>query len=731
MNAGFVATVLAYLLRGRLSFSGGHRPPVGHVVPEAFAGVGVAASSDAAVDDWIVEKLQAAGIRNVRLDFTYGDQQGDAGRLLRRLLDARFHVVLHLLQPLTAAQEMPGDDACDVWRQFIGETLDEFGGRVTMVEVCSTINRKRWCGYSLASFYTAWDIAWHEVKRRGLVLAGPSVTDFEPLWSIGVLANLQRRGRLPDVHTDNLFAERATEPERDDPKVLGQRFAGLLRMTLVKKARLLQRIGADFGVPRLFSPAAFWTLPRIQRRLPAGEQKQADYLARYMVLAAASGALEAAWWGPLICHREGLVDDGVAQYPARERITHYAAVDGALTDFLVRPAFCALRTFNERVPGQQYLGSLAGGKGLEVHAFTAADGGLIHVGWTINGRAAALVDVYQPEDLADAVFHSRDGDRLLEAPTLFTESPFYISWSIRRKIDLKQGAALLPGVAIDVHGARVHHFFRSHEWQGIIAAACADDVRRLLAAVRPDLLAVRHDAVMRHARNAIWSIADPRDPVGRLIVKQPVKISLYKRLLDRFKPSKALRSWSGTNELLRRGIGVAQPVAYFEKCDGGGLTQNYYLCEYVSGGVSVREMVLAFARGDSDFLGADEASAWRQLCQFLILMHGRGIHFRDLSGGNILIGSEGEGRLVFSLIDTGRLRAYEQPLSLDKRLSDLVRICNKMSPGGRDRFMKMYMDSLHRSFDWWLSVPFTIYDLKVILKRRFGRKAIKRLLSRD
>ncbi len=76
--------------------------------------------------------------------------------------------------------------------------------------------------------------------------------------------------------------------------------------------------------------------------LPDSEEKQADYLARYMVLCAASGALEGAWWGPLICHREGLIDDGVPQYPKLERITHYAEVTGALTDFRIRPALHAL-----------------------------------------------------------------------------------------------------------------------------------------------------------------------------------------------------------------------------------------------------------------------------------------------------------------------------------------------------------------------------------------------------
>ena len=143
MSWSFFRAIAGYLLKGRFAFPGGHLPPIGHVVPENFAGVGVAASVDPAVDDWIIEKLLSAGIRNVRLDFTYGDAEGPAGRLLRRLIDADFRIVLHLLQPADDACQMPALEAGETWRQFVVDTLDRFGKSVTMIEVCSTINRKR------------------------------------------------------------------------------------------------------------------------------------------------------------------------------------------------------------------------------------------------------------------------------------------------------------------------------------------------------------------------------------------------------------------------------------------------------------------------------------------------------------------------------------------------------------------------------------------------------------
>ena len=703
------------------------------MVAESFAGVGVAASPDPAADDYVMDRLRETGICHVRLDFTYGDAAGPAGRLLERLLAPDFRVTLHLLQPFEQARKLESAEATEVrqeWQRFVVATLDRYGDRADIIEVGSTVNRRRWAGYTLAGFLSMWDIAWQEVRARGLTLAGPSVTDFEPPWSVGLLALLRDQGQLPDLHADNLFSERSTEPERFDQKILGLRLAWLPRINLVKKARLLQRIGVDFGVPRLISPAAFWTLPRIERLLPDSEEKQADYLARYLVLCAASGALERAWWGPLICHREGLIDDGVVQYPALERITHYASVTGALADFRVRPALQALRAFAERIPGCRYAGRLNVGEGLEVHAFRSATQ-LIHAVWTINGRAAAMMDIYQDADLEAADYCSRDGEPLSESPTLASEAPIYLSWAPDRQVGIKSGAVVLKGLVIHRHiPGKTHFYFRENGWQGVLLARNAAEARLLLQHIHPERIgAPPRDAILRHARNAVWTIADPRAEGAKLVVKQPVKMHLHKKFLDGFKPSKGLRSWSGSSELLRRHVGVAPPVAYFEKAGDDTLTQNYYLCEYVSADFAVREMFAAYARGETFFHGVNEADAYRQLSDFLHVLHGRGIRFRDLSGGNILIRQGADNELSFYLIDTGRIHAFNRPLTIGSRLSDLVRACNKLHQQGREQFMQMYMARLGERFRWAHRLRFATYDMKVSLKRNVGRQGFKRLVK--
>lgn len=722
-----VAAIAADTLRGRLSFPHAHLPPVGHAIPAGFAGVGVAACDDPAGDDYLIERLRELGIRHVRLDYCENDPYGPAARLLDALLECGFSVVLHLVQTAAAARRMPNPEASRLWRDFVVATLDRYGNRIEAVEAGATVNRQRWAGHSVAGFLAHWEIVHAETRARGIVLAGPNVTDFEPIWNIGLLAVLADRKVLPDIHTDNLFSERCTEPERFDNKVFGRSMVSWGKYNLIKKARLLQRIGANYGVPRLWSPAAFWTLPRIARMLPHSEEKQADYLTRYLVLCAASGALNRAWWGPLICQREGLIDNGEAGYPALERITHYASVAGCPDKFRVRPAFHALRAFQTMLAGAVYEGRLVEAQDLEVHGFCTPLQ-RIHVVWTINGKAAALADCYPADDLQTAKCLSRDGGVLDTAPSLAGESPIYLCWPAERSVRVNVRAARLVDLAIDWHAADSSHvLFRDQDWQGILRTTNDKESARLLEAIHPERIgAPPKDALLRHARNAVWTIDDPRMPGARLVVKQPVKMHFHKRWLDRFKPTKALRSWNGANELLRRGIAAAAPVAYFERSGDNTLRQNYYLCEYVAADCTVRELMLAYASGASHHLAIAAADAYRQLADYLLLMHGRGIFFRDLSGGNILVNQRADGSLAFTLIDTGRIHVFLRPLPLGKRLADLVRICHKLDWQGRAIFMPIYLNRLNRNFGWRQRLPFLLYDLKAALKRSTLLKWLKR-----
>ncbi len=739
----FIAANLRALLTGQLSVAGGHQPAAGHRIPTDFCGVGVATNPDPATDEAVLAAMHDLGTKQVRLDFTYGDLDNQVARFLERLIAENFKVMLHILQPFEAARAMPSPKAEAQWRDFLVATLERFGPRIEIVELCSTINRKRWAGYSLEGFLAAWRIGHEQVRKRNITLAGPSITDFEPPWTIGIFDLLAREGLLPDIHTDNLFAERATEPERWDQKLLGPRLAPLLRFNLVKKARLLARLGARAGAPRMISPAAFWTLPRIERMLPDSEQKQADYLARYMLLCAASGTLERACWGPLVCHREGLIDDGNHPYPKLERITHYAGVDGTPSDFRPRPAFAALAAFNRLIPGTEYQQKWGQtpffpfswpNASLEIHVFRS-DTHLIHAVWTTNGDAAAACDLYRHADLTSAQCLDRDGEALAETPTLFTESPVYLVWPAEAKVQVQPQASLLPGIRIHRHQPGLTHYYhRDAEWHGMVLARNRAEADQLISALHPSHIGAppaKSDS-LRLARNAIWTIPDPRNPGHLLVAKKPVKHHLHKKLLDRLKPSKARRSWSGAAELQRHGLRTAEPVAWFEQHSGRDLRLNWYVCEYVEQRLSVGHLFLHLRDGEALPLEIEADRLLRELALYVARMHARGIVFRDLSGGNLLVEcSQAEAPLSFSLIDTARLRVVRQRgLSSGERATDLVRLCQKLPQTLRDAFLSHYTQAAGLPRPPLSRLQFTRYDIKVAIKRRLRKTRLYKSLKR-
>lgn len=727
MRPAMVWTALRYVLSGKLRVRDGHLAPSGHLVPVDFAGVGVAAAEAADCNAWKVDTIEALGIRNVRLDITYGDLNGVAAGLLETLIAHDIKVLLHLVQPVEAARRMTQADAQAAWHDFLEAVLDRFGAGVSAVEIGSTINRRRWAGYDAEGFFAAWNIAHEQVRRRGLVLAGPNVTDFEPLYNIGILDRLARAGQLPDIHTNNLFSERVIEPERFDSRILRYAWTTVLKMNLIKKARLLRKITSDFGVAEFVSPSAFWTLPRILRFLPDTEQKQADYLARYFVLCAASGAMRHAFWGPLVCAREGLVDDASGSYPELERVTHYSGSSGNPADYRRRPAFDALQAFQRFIPGSRYEGTLHTGGGLEVHAFRAA-GRYFHVAWTINAHAVPLRRLYAAEHLQAAVAFSRDGDALTVLPDFVTESPMYLTWPEDARVAIHASSEQDYILLHRHHPGKQAYLFEADGWRGAVLASSPEQAKEMRRAIHPARLPPpSRETLMRKARNAIWRAALPDGTV--IVAKKPLKMHLHKRLLDRFRPSKARRSWDAAAQLLRRGIPTAAPVAFIEADGAGRLLENYYLCEFVDTQTTVREMMTAFAQGAASFMGVPEQEAYRQLCEFLLRMHGRGVYFRDLSGGNILLRNGPEGVFEFTLIDINRARFFNHKPGIKWRISDLTRVCQKLHWAGREALVGQYLEALGKKFTWRLRLRFHLYDAKVWLKRRFGRKGFKRLFS--
>jgi Lipopolysaccharide kinase (Kdo/WaaP) family len=733
LTAQVILDGLRYILSGGFKLDDAHLPRPHHTVPADFVGVGVASNADPATDAYLIHQLRTLGVMDVRLDLSYDDIISFQGRFCEALLEAGFVVTLRLIPPFDSAKNMHLAAEQASWKAFINVVIARYGKRIKQIEIGNTINRKRWSGYNWPAFYIAWEIAHKTIKAHHIKLLGANIQDFEPSYNVSLLKALRAKNQLPDVQTNNLFAERVSEPERYDHRILKYQWAKIFKYNLVKKARLLAKIGEDFGVNKTISTGAFWAIYRIERRLMHGAQKQADYLTRYFTLLAASGQFKQAFWGTFVCHREGLIDDGLqeTQYPALERVAHYQSADGDYTHYQAHPSFYAMQTVVRQLVGAQYIGYLASSQGLEIHQF-CQQGKQVHVAWTLNGSAVPLRDIYSQDSLSAAHYIHRDGTDFVEdTPDLLSEEPIYISWPIAFDVETVQKPRIIQALSIDAHQPDSVYFTLSQPgWRGVIVAGNQADCSQTAAALNPDQLVPPQKAQsLRHARNVIWVMPHPTEAERQVTVKKPVNMYWHKWLLDRDRPSKARRSWNGAMQLSRRGIATAKPIAFFEREHDKSLKQNFYICEYVKADCHVGQIFSAFAQGETTFMGVSQEQVYAQLARFIVRMHERGCFFRDLSGGNILVTIQNQ-TLQFSLIDTARARFTDAGVPMHQRLSDLTRACNKLNWQGRERFLGHYFGLIGRQVTWYLKLPFYLYDAKVWLKRRVGRKGLKNLMRK-
>lgn len=719
-------SVLALAVRANLAFflsrktrgAQSHQPHPPVSLPADFFGVCVASSEDPACDDFVVARLKDLGIRCVRVDYGYDSRGGFVERFAKRLVQEGFQVALHLVATKPEVEALAQPEGADRWRRFLRDTFERFSG-VEFFEIGSTVNRRRWSGFTVALFLRAWEIAWEEAQPRRVVLAGPNVTDFEPFYNITILHALRRCGRLPAIQTNNLFVERATEPEAFDHKILGHAGAPLLKLNTIRKAALLGAIGRWAGVSRTFSTHVSWSLRRIRRMLEDAEEQQADYAARFCCLAATSGGLDRVYWGPLIGQREGLIDDGSTFFPEVLHVTFYGRANGQVNDYRIRPAFRAFQTVNRFLPGTTFTRRITSDGPLEILEFQSATHTL-HVVWCRNGQCARAAACYRSDTLAAAEAHDRDGAKLSAAPELFTQRPVYLRWEKETAIHLEIAPGALPEVKLSSDPAVEYVPLENSDWRGLA-------VKRLgptnvesesLLPHRFPLMDSTHARVLRNKRNRVWTVPSPWDAGQKLVVKHFRPARGLRGWLQRSKPNKALRSWNGAHELVRRGIPTPRPIAWLEHPRDPRASESYYLCEAFEGGSSARQAFYAFNEGASEFLGITASKLYREIGGVVARMHQRGIFFRDLSAGNLLLRRMKNGNIEFSLIDTARARIGTRHLSLRQRLADLMRLCHPLNWRERERFLPLYFETAGLRFSPWMKLAFHYYDWKHRIKKK-------------
>ena len=696
-----------------------------------FVGVNVAPAEDPAVDDYILARLAELGVSHIRMDFAYSSKNGPAQRLLTTLLENNFQVMLNIFPNLEEARALYKSAAAQTqWASFLEEMFTDYQGKVSCFEIGATPNRGKWSGFSSRSFLAAWKIANSVAKDYDVTLAGPNVSDFEPIFNATYLSLLQRLDAVPGVHTDNLFVERVVEPEAYDHRVFGRFAQDRLKLNLIKKARILDLIGRERGCTQTWCTYTCWTLKRLSRRGAWPEDKAADYLLRYLTLTAASGALNRVYWGPLICARDGLIRTRAQDYPRIDQVSFYERVFGGVDEFTATPAFYAMKHGLSSLSGARCLQAIHQVNGVSLFSFETASGEHLHLCWCRDGQSWPLAAFFTEEVLAEAQFHDTRG-RSIPPPLMICEHPVFIQASHLPTTysDSELSNTIPQGI---IHLSSPDHqstAYANQDWVGAYMLGQytqAADLEKSSTLYPDSLVQLEETAVLRDTRNRIWNVTDPRGGDKQITVKLN-RTKGFKRFSYRFRPSKGRRHWNNACEMERRGISTPRPVAFHERPSQSGVRDSWYLCEFVPDAFSAREVYAAFRDGAQSHRGLDKPAWFKLLSSFVCDMHNRQIVHKDLSAGNLLLRQNPDGSIQPLLIDIGRAWLGKgSGIKQRHRMLDLIRIAYKLNWADREAFICAYEEHLgHRLSALW-RIPFHYYDNKQGLKKRLKGKHKKK-----
>ncbi|KAA1193364.1 hypothetical protein F0M18_05875 [Pseudohalioglobus sediminis] len=708
-----------------------HRPLEAFTIGDDFFGVNVAPGDAPATDDYILERLAELGIGQVRMDFSYGSPGSQAERLLQRLLQAGIDVTLDLLPPMAEAQLLYHDpEAQHRWQRFLTDVLQQYAGTVARFEIGNTPNRGKWSGFSSRSFITALDIARQVTSQvqPQVCLVGPNVSDFEPLYNASYLRLMRRLGAVPVIHSDNLFVERVVEPEAYDHRVLGWLLREPLKLNLIKKARMLNRMGRRVGAGGFYCTYTCWTIKRLRRRSAWPEQKRVDYLVRYLVLAASSGELDRVYWGPLVCSRDGLIDDGADDYPIVDQVSFYERIRGEAADFVPTAAYRALAHTTSRLRGARCLGARHDPAGLSLFHFQCRDDKQCLLVWTRDAQAWPLQQLLPAQLLETARFMDTFGEAV-QAPLVATEHPLFIELSTPFDVAMCQDVAT-SRISKVVHLSSPTHQslpFNDTNWHGAVMLrdASAASPQAASRGLHPsDIAAAAETRVLRDARNRLWNIADPSAAESEITVKLN-RVKGFKRLTYRFYPSKGRRHWNNACDMLRRDINTPLPLAFFEAPKSPGVRDSWYLCQFIPNAFSCRDVYAGLRNGGGEFAGLSSQRWFDLIAGFVCHMHDMQVIHRDLSSGNLMFTQADDGAVTPMVIDIGRARIWSGPGSRVRqrdRMLDLIRIAYKLDWHDRTRFMECYEEHHGKALSPLWRIPFWYYDQKQSWKKALKGK---------
>ena len=247
---------------------------------------------------------------------------------------------------------------------------------------------------------------------------------------------------------------------------------------------------------------------------------------------------------------------------------------------------------------------------------------------------------------------------------------------------------------------------------------------------RADLIAFFEDShhllldpeaeILQRGRNLVGAVHVPIPESGpmEVVIKEFSPRGIDK-IKGRILPSKALRAWRGAGALVRHGIGTPEPILFLEERKRS-TGRSYY--------ISLRLREVSEIRGL--FLSASETVLGpflHRLAGNLRYWHSRGILHRDLSDGNILLGSgEKEPRLF--LTDTNRIRILSSIGPL-RGIKNLIRL--GVPEPLQKAFLESYLEKepVPRRYWLWYRLAKQSFNVYLRLKKILRVKKITRKLG--
>ncbi len=378
-TATFVAVVPRVMVRYRRLNKELYRQPT------PWGGVGICIRPCPEASEQLLAALDDLGANKVLLRLhPWDDDHGEEEDLARELAARGYELVFALPQN----RDLVRDPAR--WRMKIEELAERFTPYGSRFQIGQAINRSKWGIWRYGEYL---DLAGSaaEILRRttGVEILGPAVIDFEYHVTASLL-NLRKSPVHFDILSSLLYVDRRGAPERPQ---LG--FDTVGKVTLLRAiAETARNCGSRSWITEVNWP--LWEGPHSPagRTVSVSPETQADFLARYYLLALTTGAVERVYWWQLVARGYGLAMIGSDSERGRIELVR-------------RPAFNALATLVRELRGSRFIHPLPSPQGTRQLLFRRADGSDCIAAWsTTDSRGACKITL--PEPARDIV--ERDGE---------------------------------------------------------------------------------------------------------------------------------------------------------------------------------------------------------------------------------------------------------------------------------------------------------------------------------